>query len=123
MRSRARMVRPPEPVCRCSGLGCQGRLTRFEAGQPTAYSLPMPFLPRLRPDLEVTPTPDGVLLGDPLFRRRLDLGSIGDVLAKLDGRTAEDLVADGPRTEQVLRTLLLLQMLDGSDARVIERMR
>ncbi|MDP2313611.1 MAG: hypothetical protein Q8P41_11945, partial [Pseudomonadota bacterium] len=73
-----------------------------------------PFVPRLRADLLVEPGPDGVVVTDPLLRRRLDLGAIGDVLAMLDGRDADTLVAEGPRVEQVVRTLLLLHMLDGA---------
>ncbi len=73
-----------------------------------------PFAPRLRADLIVEPGPEGVVITDPLLRRRLDLGAIADVVARLDGRPAEALVADGARVEQVVRTLLLLHMLDGA---------
>jgi hypothetical protein len=78
-------------------------------------STPAPdFVPRLRADLLVEFGPDSFVVTDPLLRRRLDLGGIGDVVAKLDGRPARALVADGARTEQILRTLLLLHMLDGA---------
>jgi hypothetical protein len=77
-----------------------------------------PFAPRLRADLLVEPGADGVVVTDPLLRRRLNLGDIGDVLDRLDGRPVEALSPTGgladPRTEQVVRTLLLLSMLEGA---------
>lgn len=72
------------------------------------------FVPRLRADLLLEAGPGSFVVTDPLLRRRLDLGAIADVVAKLDGRPASALVADGARTEQLVRTLLLLQMLDGA---------
>lgn len=73
------------------------------------------FHPRLRADL-VVDAGDSVVLTDPLLRRRLDLGAIGDVLARLDGRPVDDVVAGDARAEGVVRTLLLLQMLEEAGA-------
>ncbi len=100
-----------------------GRLPRTEAPpgvRDTCYAsrVSIPLRPRLRADL-VVEAGDSVVLTDPLFRRRLDLGAIGDVLARLDGRVADDVIAGDARAESVIRTLLLLHFLEdaGGDVR------
>lgn len=70
------------------------------------------MLLRLRPDVIAEPSATGVVFTDPLLRRRLDLGAIHDVLVLLDGRPADRLT--DPRAVAVVRTLLLLGMLDGA---------
>ncbi len=90
---------------------------------PFSPPLSAPFSPRLRPDLLVERTADGVIVSDPVLRRRLNLGAIEPVLARLDGRPVADLLAEGAQTEAILRTLLLLHLLDGPGADALDRMR
>lgn len=79
-----------------------------------------PFRPRLRGDLQVD-RGDSVVFTDPLLRRRFDLGAIGDVLDRLDGRPVDEVTGGDARAESVLRTLLLLSMLEepGAEERAV----
>lgn len=67
---------------------------------------------RLRSDVQADPGPEGVVFTDPLLRRRLNLGAVQDVLDQLDGRPASAL--EDARTIAVVRTLLLLNLLEGA---------
>lgn len=83
-----------------------------------------PLTPHLRAEIQIQPTESGVLVGDPVLRRRLDLGPIAPVLAAMDGRDAPAVVAAcGPGADSVLRTLMLLNLLDGPGSATVQRMR
>ncbi len=77
--------------------------------------------PRLRADLLVE-AGDAVVVTDPLLRRRLDLGPISDVLARFDGRPADEVIGDDPRAAAIVRTLLLLHLLEDAGADVRARL-
>ncbi len=94
----------------------------------------MPYAPKLREGIEIAPSAGGggVKLKDPLFNRDLDLGGISQtLLERIDGRrTVEELLAEAAAAhpeatpdaiERSLRTLFLLNLVDGAGAAIVER--
>jgi Fe-S-cluster containining protein len=93
---------------------------------------PSPYRPRLRPDLDITPGPDGnpqTIRYKPLDRR-VDLGAVASaVAALLDGtRTAAELVGElaalypADEVEGALRHLLFLNLAEGFGDAIVARL-
>lgn len=93
------------------------------------------YAPTLRPDVALTEKSDGsgASLWDPVLNREIGLGDVSKAIATaLDGRPLETvfakLVADKPeltpfKLEQTFRTLLLMNVVEGSGQSILERAR